>query len=47
MGPLREDLAKDLRAFVIGNYVLLYRERPFGVEIVRVVHGARYLPDLF
>lgn len=47
MAPLREDLTKELRAFVVGRYLLLYRERSFGVEIVRVVHGARHLPDLF
>jgi toxin ParE1/3/4 len=47
MGPSRPDLAEGLRTFVVGSYLLLYRERSFGVEIVRVVHGARYLPDLF
>lgn len=47
MAPLREDLSKELRALVVGRYLLLYRERSFGAEIVRVVHGARHLPDLF
>jgi toxin ParE1/3/4 len=47
MGPARSDLAENLRYFVMGSYLLLYREVPRGAEIVRVVHGARHLPDLF
>lgn len=46
MGPARPDLAPALRYFVVGRYLILYREMPGGVEIVRVVHGARHLPDL-
>jgi len=47
MGPARPDLAAGLRYFITGKYLMLYREAPGGVEIVRVVHGARHLPDLF
>jgi toxin ParE1/3/4 len=47
MGPARPDLAQGLRYFVSGSYLVIYREAPGGVEIVRVVHGARHLPDLF
>ena len=47
MGPARPDLAEGLRYFVSGSYLIVYREAPGGVEIVRVVHGARHLPDLF
>lgn len=46
LGPARPDLAPELRYFPTGNYLLLYRQVPGGIEIVRVVHGARYLPDL-
>jgi toxin ParE1/3/4 len=46
MGPARPDLAPDFRYSVIGNYLILYREAAEGIEIVRVVHGARHLPDL-
>jgi plasmid stabilization system protein ParE len=31
---------------VVGRYMILYRIIPDGVEVVRVVHGARYLPEL-
>jgi toxin ParE1/3/4 len=47
LGPARPDLAERLRYFVAGSYLVIYREAPGGVEIVRVVHGARRLPDLF
>jgi toxin ParE1/3/4 len=46
LGPARPDLAPDLRYFVVGTYLVLYRQIPDGVEIVRVVHGARHLPGL-
>ncbi|MBL7646591.1 MAG: type II toxin-antitoxin system RelE/ParE family toxin [Candidatus Hydrogenedentes bacterium] len=43
LGPAREDISPGLRIFPVGNYVLLYREIPTGIELVRVVHGARNL----
>jgi len=30
----------------VGRYLILYRILSEAVEIVRVVHGARHLPDL-
>ena len=47
LGPARPDIAPDLRYLVEGNYLILYREAAQGVEIVRVVHGARSLQALF
>lgn len=47
LGPARPDIRPDLRYFPVGSYLIFYREIPGGVEIVRVVHGARDLPDLF
>jgi len=46
IGPARPDLRADLRYFVSGHYLILYRAQANGVEIVRVLHGARRLPDL-
>ena len=46
MGPARPDLRKDLRYFVSGHYLIFYRPIAGGVEVVRVGHGARHLPDL-
>jgi toxin ParE1/3/4 len=46
MGPARPDIAKKLRYYPVGNYLLLYRVIPDGIELVRVVHGARDLRHL-
>ncbi len=46
MGQARPDIAPGLRYFPTRNYLILYRQLREGVEIVRVVHGARYLPDI-
>lgn len=47
MGPARPDIAKELRYLPVGNCLLLYRVIPNGIELVRVVHGARDLQQLF
>ena len=46
MGPARPDIAKDLRYHPVGSYLLLYRLIEGGIELVRVVHGARDLLNL-
>lgn len=47
MGRLRPELAPGLHSFAVGNYVIFYHEASAGIEIVRVLHGARDLPPLF
>jgi toxin ParE1/3/4 len=47
LGRARPDIAPELRYLPIGNYLILYRTRPDGIEVVRVVHGARRLDSLF
>lgn len=47
MGTARPDIARELRYHPVGNHLLLYRVIQGGIEIVRVVHGARDLMDLF
>jgi toxin ParE1/3/4 len=47
MGQLREELASKLRSLPVGNYLLFYRPIPDGIELVRVLHGARNLSRLF
>ena len=46
IGVLREDIAKDVRAFPVGKYLILFRSLANGVEIVRYVHGARRLKGI-
>lgn len=40
-GQLRPDLAVGLRFFPVGNYLIFYRESTEGVQVIRVLHGAR------
>ena len=46
LGPSRPDIAPELRYFPVGNYLILYRIISGGVEVVRVVHGARRLSNI-
>src|SRR5580700_10023696 len=41
MGRSRPELGTNLRSFPVGRYVIFYLPLPKGVEIVRVLHGAR------
>ncbi len=47
LGPARPDIAPELRYHPVGNYLLLYRILKNGIELVRVVHGARHWLSLF
>jgi len=46
MGRYRPDIAPELRYFISGKYLILYRTPTDGVQIVRVIHGARDLPNV-
>lgn len=41
MGLPRDEVEKASRGFPIGHYVFLYQRSPEGVEITRVLDGAR------
>ena len=47
IGRKRADLGSDIRSFAYRRYLILYRIVVDGVEIIRVVHSARNLLDLF
>jgi toxin ParE1/3/4 len=47
LGRSRDDLARGLRSFPVWPYVVIYRGRGAGIEVVRIVHGARDVPTLF
>jgi toxin ParE1/3/4 len=47
IGRQREELVAGLRSFPVGNYIIFYRVIEQGVEIARVLHGARDFPPLF
>jgi toxin ParE1/3/4 len=45
----RSPRAHGLRSWVVSgfeNYLIFYRPRPGGIEVVRFVHGARDIPTL-
>lgn len=41
MGRLRPELLPQLRSFPVGRYVLFYLPRADGIDVLRVLHGAR------
>ena len=47
MGAARDDLLPHLRAWSVGKYVIFFRPADDGIEVVRVVHGARDYGKLF
>jgi len=47
IGRARPELLASLRSLPVGNYVIFYLPRPRGIEVVRVLPGARDLKPLF
>ena len=47
MGRARGELAPDLRSFSVERHLILYRPTADGIQVIRLVHGARDLPSLF
>jgi toxin ParE1/3/4 len=47
IGRQREELSPRLRSFPVSRYIIFYRPMENGIEIVRVLHGARDFPPLF
>jgi toxin ParE1/3/4 len=43
LGPARPEIADDARSLVIRRWLALYRLTSYGVEVVRVIDGARDL----
>lgn len=46
-GRPRPEFAVDLRSYQVGNYFIFYFPTEHGVEVARVLHGARDLPRIF
>ena len=41
MGRNVEELAPNLRSFPVGNYLIFYRPLADGMQLIRLLHGAR------
>ena len=46
LGEARFDLMPDCRHFSVGQYVIYYRPVVDGIELIRILHGARSVDDL-
>ena len=46
-GRRREELAPGILSFPFRRYVIFYRANPDAIEIVRVLHGARDIHNIF
>lgn len=47
IGRMRNELRNGLRSFPVGAYLIFYVERPAGIDVVHVIHGARRLRPFF
>lgn len=47
IGKRRDELAPDLRSFPMKNYTIFYRLAEKGIEIIRILHGARDIERIF
>ena len=47
MGRPRPEFGKVIRSFAFRNYLVFYDPIPDGIFIVRVLHGARDIENLF
>ena len=46
-GREREELGEGLRSLPVENNLIFYRVRDGGVEVLRIIHGARDLGAIF
>ena len=47
MGERRDELLSGIRCMTLVSYVIFFRPTTNGVEIVRVIHGARDIDNIF
>lgn len=47
LGRHREELAPAIQSFPVGRYIIFYRVVTSAIEIVRVLHGARDIENIF
>lgn len=47
LGRQRDELVPGIQSFAVGRYVVFYRVVTAAIEIVRVLHGARDIENIF
>lgn len=46
IGRPRPELMPNFRSFAVGRYMIFYRPDDDGIEIIRVIHGARDIENM-
>lgn len=47
IGASAKEYAPNLRYFTVWSYAIFYRPIQDGIELIRIIHGARDIPKLF
>jgi toxin ParE1/3/4 len=47
MGQAVPELASELRRFPVVGFLIFYRGASYGIEVLRVLHGARDIEAVF
>ena len=47
LGIPRPELAKGVRCFPVGSYVIFFLATTHGIEVIQVIHGSRDIPTHF
>lgn len=47
LGRHRDELAPGIQSFAVSRYIVFYRVVTGAIEIVRVLHGARDIENIF
>jgi toxin ParE1/3/4 len=47
LGRKRPELGQDIRSFPTGRYVIYYRVVEQGIQLMRIIHGARDVEKMF
>ena len=47
IGRDRGNILEGMLSFPVGNHLIFYRVSGKGIEVVRVLHGARDVPSVF
>jgi toxin ParE1/3/4 len=47
IGRKRDDLQRHLRSATEGDYVIFYRRKGEGIELVRILHARRNIEQIF
>ncbi len=47
LGRRRDELLPGLQSFPLGNYVVFYQVIENGIDVIRILHGARDVEDVF